>query len=145
MIRRAVEADRADILRMMGDFYSSDAVMAPVPEENFTRTFDECLKSSVYADLLVCEAGGEVCGYALTAKTYSNEAVGRVLWIEELYVSPECRGRGAGHELLKALLSADCTRFRLEVEKENEGAVRLYESLGFRFFEYDQMVLEAKR
>ena len=42
-------------------------------------------------------------------------------------------------------MSADCARFRLEVERENEGAVRLYESLGFRFFEYDQMVLEAKR
>ncbi len=127
---------------MMRDFYSSDAVMAPVPEENFTLTFDECLKSDVYADLLICENEGEVLGYALTAKTFSNEAGGMVTWIEELYIRPQSRGKGAGHELLNALLSQKRARFRLEVELENTGAVRLYESYGFKFFEYDQMILE---
>ena len=35
-------------------------------------------------------------------------------------------------------------RFRLEVTRSNEGAVRLYEKLGFSFLEYDQMVLDRQ-
>ena len=33
-------------------------------------------------------------------------------------------------------------RFRLEVTRSNEKAVRLYERLGFTFLDYDQMILD---
>ena len=145
MVRKATMADKREIMAMMRDFYDSDAVIAPVADEHFEKTIEHCLKTDVYADLLVCERQGGLAGYALTAKTYSNEAGGMVLWIEELYAKPAFRGTGVGHELLNELLSHPYARFRLEIEEENTGAVRLYKSMGFDFFEYDQMIMEVNK
>ena len=38
----------------------------------------------------------------------------------------------------------ECRRFRLEGTPANQGAARLYERLGFRFLQYDQMVLDQE-
>ena len=43
---------------------------------------------------------------------------------------------------LLASLPADIKRVRLEAERANTDAVRLYRSFGFDFLEYDQMVLD---
>ena len=81
-------------------------------------------------------------GYAQIARTYSQEAGGPVVWIEELYVKPGYRGRGIGNAFFDLLEKTypDAARFRLEVEEENEGAVRLYERRGYRFIPYRQMI-----
>lgn len=145
MIRKITPEDRTAVIEMMTDFYSSEAVLAPVSTENFEKTVDECLNSDVYADLYVAEVDDRMAGYALTAKTFSNEAGGMVTWIEELYVCPSMRGHNIGHELLTFLLNTDSARFRLETEEENVRAVKLYKSFGFMPFGYDQMILEGKK
>ena len=43
-------------------------------------------------------------------------------------------------EIMKA--KPEVRRFRLEVTRSNEKAVRLYERLGFTFLDYDQMILD---
>lgn len=144
VIDKAKEADRGAVISMMKDFYSSDAVMYPVPEENFVKTFDECLKSDVYAELFTAKYDGKTAGYMLTARTFSNEAGGMVTWIEELYVRPDMRGKMIGHAMLERILKDKSVRFRLEIEEENTGAVRLYKSFGFEMFGYGQMILEDK-
>lgn len=144
VIDKAKEADRGAVISMMKDFYSSDAVMYPVPQENFVKTFDECLKSDVYAELFTAKYDGKTAGYMLTARTFSNEAGGMVTWIEELYVCPDMRGKMIGHAMLERILKDKSVRFRLEIEEENTGAVRLYKSFGFEMFGYGQMILEDK-
>ncbi|MDX2037572.1 MAG: GNAT family N-acetyltransferase [Isosphaeraceae bacterium] len=56
--------------------------------------------------------------------------------IQNVGVVPWCRGMGLGQALvskcLEGFLSAGLTRAYLEVTAENQGAVRLYRSLGFR-------------
>jgi ribosomal protein S18 acetylase RimI-like enzyme len=56
--------------------------------------------------------------------------------ITQICVSPGARGQGAGHELLRQSLTAlrnmGCRSATLTVTAANEGAVRLYESIGFR-------------
>jgi ribosomal-protein-alanine N-acetyltransferase len=53
-----------------------------------------------------------------------------------LAVRGECRGRKVGRKLLDAMLaelaSRGAARIYLEVEQDNAGALRLYESAGFR-------------
>ena len=91
------------------------------------------------------EDNGEVAGYALTAKTYSHEAGGLALWVEELYVQEGHRSKGLGKEFfayLNATLDDSIARIRLEVEEENEGAVRLYKKMGFHDLEYNQLVID---
>lgn len=141
MIREIQKEDEKEYLFMAKAFYESDAVLEKVPEENFSRTFSLLLNQNPYARGYIFEEEGKILGYALLALTYSQEAGGEVVWIEEIYLKPQARGKGYGtaffHFLEKEFPTAK--RFRLEVEKENEKAVKLYEKLGFRFFAYDQM------
>lgn len=145
MIRKLTPADRDCYLHFSELFYASDAVMTPVPRAFLERTFDELMRSDVYASGYMLEADGQPVGYALTAKTFSSEAGGMVVWIEELFILPEYRSRGLGSAFFTYLMEVaepDAARFRLEVEEENEGAVRLYRRLGFERLPYDSMVIE---
>ena len=140
------ETDREEYLQMTAAFYATDAVIRPIPQEHREATFAELMRSDTYAAAYILEENGETVGYALLAKTFSQEAGGLVVWVEELYVKPPYRGRGIGSQFLRDLVAeppAGTKRIRLEVEKENEAAVRLYRSLGFDWLAYDQMVLET--
>ena len=74
MVRKMTAADRAAYLAMAGEFYASDAVHAPIPAERFARTFDEAMRSDRYVGLYMLETEGGAVGYALTARTYQQEA-----------------------------------------------------------------------
>ena len=142
MIRSIRKEDHDLYLSMAKAFYESDAVLSPVPEENLKKTFDLLLTDNPYAKGYILERDGEGCGYALLAETWSQEAGGKAVWIEEIYLLPEKRGLGLGSEFfafLETEYKGIAKRFRLEVEDENEGAVRLYKKLGFTFFAYKQM------
>lgn len=141
--RPLCERDRADYTEMATAFYASEAVDHPIPVSHIEETFEELMRSDVYAVGYLCEYDGETAGYALCAKTFSQEAGGMVLWVEELYVKDAFRGRGIGKRFLSdmtALCPSQYARIRLETEKDNHRAVRLYESLGFTFLAYDQMI-----
>ncbi len=143
MIRKLERADREDYLSMATEFYASDVVLAPVPRQHMERTFEEMMRSDLYALGYALEHEGEMVGYALLAKTFSQEAGGMVLWVEELYVREHARGCGLGREFfafLEELSKEQVARVRLEVEEENEKAVALYKEMGFEWLEYKQMV-----
>ena len=146
MIRKYQKSDRDFMLAMMEDFYSSPAVLHAIPKENYIKTLNEVESNSPFADIFVLEGEGERAGYALTAYTYSNEAGGKVVWIDELYVSPKFQGKGLGREFIRYIKSlfGEFARIRLEVEESNDGATRLYKREGFSQFNYTQYVIEDK-
>lgn len=141
MIRPIEEKDKEIYLQMAKAFYESDAVLENIPEAHFHLTFSHLLTDSPYAKGYIFEEEGKVLGYALLAITFSQEAGGKVVWIEEIYILPENRGKGLAKSFFSFLEREypSAKRFRLEVEKENEKAVALYKSKGFDFFPYDQM------
>ena len=143
--RPVCETDREEYLRMVQEFYATDAVIRPIPREYAETTFAELMCSDTYTAAYMLEENGKTAGYALLAKTFSQEAGGLAVWVEELYVKPAFRGKGIGSAFLRDLTlhpPKGTKRIRLEVEKESESAVRLYRSLGFDWLAYDQMVLE---
>ncbi len=138
-------ADREEYLAMATAFYNTNAVMHPIPRSHMEATFDELMRADTYTACHICQTADGIIGYALLAKTFSQEAGGHVLWIEELYLKEGYRHQGLGRAFFNDLLTTlppEIKRVRLEVERENEGAVKLYESLGFEFLEYDQMIKE---
>ena len=82
----------------------------------------------------VAVAGDEVIGFALWFLNYSTWFGKHGIYLEDLYVTPGMRGRGAGKALLAELASI-CVRRgygRLEwwVLDWNSPAIGFYESLG---------------
>lgn len=145
MIRPITPEDRVCYLELCREFYNSPAVLQPVPEAHFEKTFSQLAAGSPFVKGYLLETEAGPAGYALLAVTYSQEAGGQVWWIEELYLRPEFQGKGLGTELfryLERIRPASVTRFRLEIEPENRDARRLYERLGFSELGYAQMVRE---
>ena len=141
MIRSITQNDREVFIRLSEEFYNSDAVLKPIPHSFHEALFDELMRSDTYAECYLFEEQGTVVGYAQLSKTYSREAGGNVLLIEEIYIIPSFRGRGLATEFFDFIHKrADTARFRLEVEPENEGAVKLYKRMGYRFLDYKQMI-----
>ena len=136
-IRKITKEDKQIYTEMARDFYSSPAVLENIPEENITSSFDLFLAGTPYGDAFIFEKDGQVAGYGVLAYTHSQEAGGRVVWIEEIYVKDEYRGRGFGSEFLEFVKkNIPARRYRLETEPENERAAALYRRHGFEHFEY---------
>lgn len=143
MIRKIGLEDRQKYIDMVETFYQSDAVFKPIPRKHIEDTFDELMNSDTYASAYIIEWEGNVAGYALMAKTFSQEAGGMVLWIEELYIKPEYRRNGLGKEFfafLEKVTEGKYSRLRLEVEDYNKAAVELYHKKGFSELPYMQMI-----
>ena len=141
MIRKIQPSDKEIYFQLANEFYSSDAVLSPVPKSHFENTFRELMRSDVYAEGFLLISDGEVAGYALLAKSFSQEAGGLTVWIEELYVREQFRSHGLGSEFFEFLEEKlPAKRYRLEIEPENERAVALYQRRGFKWLEYHQMV-----
>lgn len=146
MFREIREEDRTVYYGFVDKFYHSDAVNAPVPTQNYRKTFDEMMRSDAYLKGYIFEDEGVPCGFALLSKTFSQEAGGLSVTIEEIYLEPASRGKGMGtafFEYIKRKIPA--MRFRIEVEDDNEGAKRLYERMGFELLPYLQMVIDRQR
>jgi len=87
-----------------------------------------------YFDTLLCFDGREPIGFALYFFTYSTFLARPTLYLEDLFVIPEARGRGAGKALLAALARVaakrGCGRMEWAVLDWNTPAIGFYERLG---------------
>ena len=84
--------------------------------------------------VLIAEVDGAPVGFALYFFSYSTWRGRRCLYLEDLFVQPEARGRGAGLALMRALareaVASDCARFCWQVLDWNEPSIVFYEKLG---------------
>ena len=73
-------------------------------------------------------------GFALYFFNFSTFLTRRGLYLEDLYVTPKCRGKGYGKQLMRHLARVakqeGCGRFEWSVLDWNEPAIGFYESLG---------------
>ena len=85
---------------------------------------------------LLAEERGEALGFALYFQNYSTWRGRPGLYLEDLFVVPEQRGRGIGKQLLGALARVAtgrrCARMEWAVLDWNEPAIRFYESMSAR-------------
>ena len=136
-IRKINAADREKYVAMAKDFYASPAVLENIPEENITRSFTEFTGGTPFGDAFIFEENGETVGYGVLAYTYSQEAGGKVVWLEEIFIAKEFRGGGRGSAFIDYVTNnIPAKRYRLETEPENEKAAALYVRKGFELFEY---------
>ncbi len=134
-IRPATADDSALILRFITDLaIYENAEDAVVASENDIR--ESLFATGSTTQALICEIDHRPVGFAVYFFNYSTWLGKNGLYLEDLYVSPEYRGAGAGKALLKHLaqiaLSRNCGRFEWSVLDWNEPAIKFYQSLGAR-------------
>ncbi len=85
-------------------------------------------------EAVVAESAGEVVAFALFFTNFSTFLALPGLYLEDLYVEPEQRGRGIGQALLEHLARLAATRgygrFEWSVLDWNADAIRFYERMG---------------
>lgn len=143
-IVQMTEDMRTPVLQMVEEFYHSSAVSHGVPMSVLEQTFQDAVSPDPVLTGYVLEEDGAIVGFGYVTMFYACEVGGRCLMFEELFLKEEARGRGYGTAFFQWIMDShpEVKRFRLEVTKENQRAIALYESMGFTFLDYGQMVLD---
>ncbi|PSS58337.1 GNAT family N-acetyltransferase [Pseudomonas sp. BBP2017] len=132
-IRPARREDAAQILAFITELADYERarheVIASVADIERTL-FDDGAK----ALSLICEHDGKAIGYAVYFYSYSTWLGRNGIYLEDLYITPEQRGGGAGKQLLRHIAieacDNDCGRLEWSVLDWNEPAIQFYRSLG---------------
>ena len=99
----------------------------------------ETLESSLfgenpYAKVVIGEYKGQAVGFALYFHNFSTFLGKPGLYLEDLYVKPQMRGKGLGKIMLaylaKTAVDLGCGRFEWWVLDWNKPAIAFYKSLG---------------
>ena len=84
--------------------------------------------------VLLGEIGGRLVGYAVFFETYSTFLALPTLYLEDIFVLPEARGKGVGRALLQACaeeaVRRGCGRMEWQVLAWNDLALGFYQHLG---------------
>lgn len=100
---------------------------------------EESVRESLFggrpsAEAAIARVNGDPVGFAVWFYNYSTFLSRPGLYLEDLFVLPECRGRGVGRALLQHLarvaVSRGCGRLEWAVLDWNDLAIRFYLSLG---------------
>jgi len=90
--------------------------------------------ASPKAHVVLAELAGESVGFALYFYNFSTFLGKPGIYIEDLFVNPDCRGQGIGKALLRHLaakvLAEGCGRLEWWVLDWNAPAIGFYEALG---------------
>jgi GNAT superfamily N-acetyltransferase len=140
VVRLARPGDIADIAALIEDierFYGSTAIQ-PL-DERVAQTERALFGTPPLATALLAEADNALMG--LAAYSYLWPAAGSThsLYLKELYVRPDRRGRGTGTRLmteLRAIAAArpGCSRIEWTADQDNPAVRAFYHSLGVEEF-----------
>ena len=140
-IREMKREDSAIVVDMMRKFYTSPAVITDGSEKIFVANVENCLSGSTCAAGFVFVDGDKIIGYGITARSYSTEFGGECIWIEDIYIAEEYRGRGVGSKFIRYVQERHPDKIlRLEAEADNDKALAFYKRLGFKELPYLELV-----
>lgn len=131
-IRFAQESDLGTILAFIKELaeyeHLSDQVVAD------EATLKEWIFEKKKAEVLIAEDGGVPVGFALFFHNFSTFLGRAGIYLEDLYVQPQQRGRGTGKALLKRLaqvtVERGCGRLEWSCLDWNKSSVQFYLNLG---------------
>ena len=133
IVREAIPSDAATIVRFIRELADYEKALHEV------QATEESVRASIFGkgsvtQALIAERGGVAIGMAVWFFSYSTWQARNGLYLEDLYVTPDERGSGAGKSMLRRLaqiaLEAGCVRFEWSVLDWNEPSIRVYEAIG---------------
>jgi GNAT superfamily N-acetyltransferase len=133
IIRSATIEDTALILRFIQELADYEKLLHEVVADEATLK-ESLFGDTPYAKVVIGEYAGKPVSFALYFHNFST-FIGRPgIYLEDLYVQPNMRGKGLGKILLGYLASAaielNCGRLEWWVLDWNKPAIDFYQSLG---------------
>ena len=133
VIRPAVREDSSLILEFIRGLaeYEKLAHEVVATEEMLEQTL---FGDKPGAEVIIAEWDGKPAGFALFFPSYSTFLARPGIYLEDLHVHPDSRGKGIGKSLLACLariaVERGCGRLDWSVLDWNEPAINFYKSLG---------------
>jgi GNAT superfamily N-acetyltransferase len=132
-IGSADPSEQEDIEQLIAAYHSSEGIR-PI-KERIRWTVNQHLQDNFPGILLVARNKGTILGVTLAVYTPSAE-LGRVMTVNDFFVTPDHRRKGVGRQLVKRLIE-ECRLMKideigLEVLHENKTAAAFWKSVGFQ-------------
>lgn len=133
MIRPAAPADVPAVARLIRALAEYEKLSHEVVLDE-GRLRDHLFGPRPYVEALVAEEAGTAVGFALFFHNYSTFLARPGVYLEDVFVLPECRGRGYGKALVSGVarlaVERGCGRLEWAVLDWNEPAIQFYRSIG---------------
>lgn len=125
--------DKDTVLDFVRRYHAYDDL--PFDERIIEHALVPLLRQSDAGRLWLIELDGSPIGYVAMCFGYSIEFGGRDAFVDEVFILAEHRGKGIGTKALEEVRARaralGVRALHLEVDRENERAIRLYRSLGY--------------
>lgn len=132
-MRLATASDIPDLVTLMQEFYAESSY--PLDRAWAARAFSDLIAEPSRGAVWLMEVDGAVAGHVVLSVRFAMEFGGLIGYVDDLFVRPAFRRRGAARAGLEALV-AECRRRRchsmhVEVDPGNAAACSLYRRFGF--------------
>jgi len=133
LVRRATEGDQRVFLDLVDALADYEKLERP-SEDAKQRLIRDGFGDGALFTPYVAELEGRTVGYAITFFTYSSFLAKPTLYLEDVFVLPDARGRGVGRAFFQRLadeaVKHDCGRMEWVVLDWNRVAIDFYDHLG---------------
>jgi GNAT superfamily N-acetyltransferase len=133
-IRPAALADIPRLLTLIRRYWDFEGI-AGFAALRIELLLQQLLPDPAAGAIWVAESQGNLCGYLIVVLVLSVEHQGLMGEIDEFFVLPEARSRGAGAQLLaaaeEALARRGCVRLQLQLGVANLRARAFYQRHGY--------------
>src|SRR6478609_7003539 len=130
VVRKATSADAETVLRLIVALAEFERLPPPDGAAR-QRLIGDAFGPRPRFEIFLAELDGQVVGYAFVFETYSTFLAMPTLYLEDLFVLDEFRGRGVGYALFRycaeEALRRGCGRFEWVVLDWNTNAITFYE------------------
>lgn len=130
-LRPAVATDKATVIAMVNAMADCDQ-MPKLDAEAQQRLVRDAFERKKF-EMVLADWEGKAVGYVAFFEAYSTFEARPTLFIDDLFVVPEYRGRHVGYELFRYCLAEsqkrDCGRMEWLVLENNRSALGFYDRL----------------
>jgi GNAT superfamily N-acetyltransferase len=132
-VRRAARSDAPSLLALVRAL--ADYEKLPPPDEAAqARLTDDLFGPRPRLEAYLADSGGTPAGYAFVLETYSSFLALPTLYLEDLFVLPEFRGKRIGYALFREMVAEayrrGCGRMEWTVLDWNQLAIDFYARAG---------------
>ncbi|MFO7525218.1 MAG: GNAT family N-acetyltransferase [Ignavibacteriaceae bacterium] len=133
LIRKAIPSDVPAIIYLINELAEYEKLSQEV-EITELQLHNALFGNETFTEVLIAEFESAISGYALFFKNFSTFKGKPGIYLEDLFVKPDFRGKGIGKALFESIIKTakekNYGRVEWSVLKWNQPAINFYEARG---------------